>query len=197
MLADILVETLRTETADKVNNFDFPSEYAHLILHQNTVGWRQLFLGRFVHKWKALEAKDLARIPKKHKKTHHTASAWVNGMIKIIWQHVHKLWIKRNGHQHGVDTNTQEISLYEASANKTANKTEDLYAIRHLIKLRNKSLFYATLEDHLKSEPTSRGLRQWLLTWKPVILASFEQAKWTGLLIITTLEGNWASAITK
>ena len=55
-------------------------------------------------------------------------------------------------------------------------QTATLYEIRDDVLPRDHSLFYSTLEEHHRREPTSLGLNQWLYTWQPVILSSVKTA---------------------
>ena len=55
-------------------------------------------------------------------------------------------------------------------------QTAALYEIRENVLPRDKKYFYESITEHHEKEPTSRGLRQWLSTWEPVLLRSAQEA---------------------
>ena len=95
----------------------------------------------------------------------------------LHWEHIYANWEDRNRALHGYDANSREAALLLLAQ----KETENLYEIRDQVLSRDKDLFYTTIDTHYKQEPTSRGLRQWLNTWKPVLLHSLEESKKRGL----------------
>ena len=84
--------------------------------------------------------------------------------------HVRQNWESRNSAQHGIDPITRELALY----GQAQREITELYNYHHSVLPGDKTLFYATLTIHWEMEPTSNGLRQWLNTWKPVVLQSIQ-----------------------
>jgi hypothetical protein len=79
--------------------------------------------------------------------------------------------------QHGIDEASREVAqLAEAK-----RETEALYSIKNRVMPVDRDLFYSTIDTHYEQEPTSRGLRQWLHTWKPLLLQSAQQARTIGV----------------
>ena len=92
-------------------------------------------------------------------------SLFVSGSIKILWDHLHKLWIKRKEDTHGSNPETQEVAAYA----QAQREVEALYDMRHLVQPSDQSLFYSFLEQHFATDTTSISLRSWINTWRPVI----------------------------
>lgn len=100
--------------------------------------------------------------------THKRATIWQTQVIVHIWRFSALNWVTRNNNLHGVTREEQENVLYHLAK----QETQDLYLKQHLVIPRDWNLFYSTVEEHCQHEPTSQRLRQWLFTWKPVILQS-------------------------
>ena len=170
-LADILCEAVKQWLCgNEVILSGFPDIYKDLIVNQSNVGWSQLFLGRFVLEWAELQQEFLKSVPKVNKKK--SGTTWVTKVISIMWTHVCKEWDLRNSHQHGIDAETREVKLVEQAIKQTAA----LYEIRDNVLPRDKQYFYESITEHHEKEPTSRGLRQWLSTWEPVLLRNAQES---------------------
>ena len=145
------------------------------------MGWEQIFLGRFVTEWSELQQEFLKS--KSHKKKKHSGTTWVTGITSVIWKNVNIVWDERNGQQHGLDAIAKEHKLH-AMAMK---QIEELYKYKNDVLPRHQELFYDTLDQHHDQEPTSKGIRQWIRTWEPVVLRSVEDAKKFGTRGITAI----------
>jgi hypothetical protein len=181
-LASILKEVILSQLRNLSPTFsEHPALYHKLLNQQHRIGWHQLFLGRFATEWRILQDDYLTTIPSK--KREHSGTIWVLSITTIIWKHMRSNWDERNGAQHGIDAATREATKYaQAFAETTA-----LYSIRGQVTPRDRDLFYTTLEEHKLKEPTATGLRQWLNTWKPVILQSIKNSDRTGSHRIQTI----------
>ena len=169
MLEEILLDGLAAWFQDPTHPIlsrEYPLEYHNLLRHQQQVGWIQLFLGRFVVEWRELQSAYLRQLHNVEAKL--SGVTWVVGIAHILWAHLFDLWEIRNSVKHGVDATSREAALAERARRETAA----LYDIRDNVLPRDRDLFYTTLEDHWAAESSSRGLRQWVNTWKPVILRS-------------------------
>ena len=152
----------------------YPTLYNTLLAKQAAVGWEQLFLGRFVNEWREIQEGHLSRLPTRTK--HQTGTTWVTKVTNIIWKHVYLNWEHRNSAQHGVDAESREAILLATAT----RETEALYDIRDDVLPRDQELYYTSLEAHCEQETTSRGMRQWLNTWKPVLLHSLKEGQRLG-----------------
>ena len=170
-LLDILIEGLKSWFEQRKPEFNMhTAAHVNLIRKQSRAGWDQLLFGRFVQEWRDIQDDHLRK--NKEYKQHQNGRAWVVKTIEIIWGHVYTTWEIRNAALHGVVESAQELARIETAK----RETEAVYEIREDVLPRDHDVFYATLEEHYEQEPTSRGLRQWLLTWKPTLLQSAKQA---------------------
>jgi hypothetical protein len=174
-LSAILLYSLATWLSDQQVIIPvMSSTYASLISNQYRAGWEQLLFGRFVLEWAELQEEYLSSLPSRSK--YHSGKIWVTTVNQIIWKHVYAAWESRNDDQHGVDAASREIAL----ATMARKQTAALYDIRDDVLPRDHSLFYSSIEEHHRREPTARGLQQWLSTWQPVLLLSVKTATLLG-----------------
>jgi hypothetical protein len=154
-----------------MTTIEFDAIYQPLITRQHSVGWHQLLMGRFVTEWQFLQDAYLSTIPSSNRKR-LSGQRWVTTIITLIWHHLHINWLSRNNDLHGVDAISREQALIAIAQQETAS----LYTLRHQVLPRDRQLFYSTVAIHFEKETTSRGLRQWISTWKPVILQSVKDS---------------------
>ena len=55
-------------------------------------------------------------------------------------------------------------------------QTVTLYEYKDIVVPCDRKHFYKDLDEHLSFETSSRGLRQWINTWEPVVLKSVKDA---------------------
>ena len=82
-LGDLLITSLSKWLHNEPVIFsDFPPIYNSLIFHQTRIGWKQLFVGRFVYEWSDLQQDYLVlqRIVSKK----YLGTSWITGVIQII-----------------------------------------------------------------------------------------------------------------
>ena len=144
----------------------FGEVYNILIKQQAAVGWKQLILGRFVHEWSILQEEFLRSMPNRPK--HSSGTRWVIGVTSVVWKHLRKEWETQNSARHGIDDETKEKARIEQAQREIVT----MYEMKNDVLPRDRELFYATTEEHFEKETSSLALRQWLSTWKPVLLQS-------------------------
>jgi hypothetical protein len=144
----------------------FGETYDILIKQQASVGWMQLLLGRFVHEWSLLQEEFLRTITNRPKNS--SGTGWVIGVTTIMWKHIRKEWETRNSARHGIDDVTKELARIEQAKREIVS----MYELKDEVLPRDRELYYETTEAHFEREKTSLALRQWLSTWKPVLLKS-------------------------
>jgi hypothetical protein len=166
-LTRVLLDNMKKWLADQpVVATDYPPMYREMITKQTAAGWNQIFLGRFVKEWIQFQEDSLGTIS--NRKPKQSGAIWLQGIITIIWQHVHQEWETRNKARHGHDAETQEIARLEQAQRETA----EIYATREQINPEYQDVFYDSLEEHFQAEPTALGLRQWLNTWQLTVVPS-------------------------
>ena len=101
----------------------------------------------------------------------------MTGLISIIWNNVHDCWLTRNGAKHGTDAASKEIARQEEAKREITH----LYGLRQQMLPSDRELLYNSPEEHFVRDPTSRGMRQWINTWKHVVLRGVNMSKKRGL----------------
>jgi hypothetical protein len=174
-LASILKESILAQLRNSRPTFGEHSAIYHkLLLQQHQIGWHQIFLGRFAEEWRVLQDDFLTSVT--NRKRQHSGTLWVLNITTIIWKHMRQNWDDRNDAQHGIDAETREAAQYS----QALAETMVLYEKRHTVQPCDRDLFYLNMEEHKEKEPSATGLRQWLSTWKPVILQSMKEGTRTG-----------------
>ena len=93
---------------------------------------------------------------------------WLIGIITVIWTHIHENWETWNEAHNGTDTSAQESAKYEIMKQEMMA----LYKHCHKVVPRDRDIFFTTTEEHFAQEPMSKGIQEWLNTWKPILLQS-------------------------
>ena len=133
-----------------------------------------MFVRRFVFEWSNLQQDYIVLQTIVSKK--HSGTSWITGLIQIIWNHVYHNWEARNADLHGVDAATRESAQYV----QAQRETEEIYSQCSLVQPRDRDVFYSNTNEHFQEEPTDHGLRQWLNTWKLLLLRSIQDSTATG-----------------
>ena len=139
-LGDLLITSLSKWLHNEPAIFsDFPPIYNSLIFHQTRIGWKQLFVGRFIYEWSNLQQNYLVlqRIISKK----YSGTSWITGVIQIIWKHVYQNWDARNADLHGVDAAMRESAKYA----QAQRETEEIYSQCSLVQPRDRDVFYFQL----------------------------------------------------
>ena len=146
----------------------YPQELHSIIRQQNSIGWRQVFNGRFSKAWASLQDLHYSRernsLPPSLKKM--TGTAWQSQLIRHVWNAWYTLWISRNSDLHGYDNATRQA----AERRELERAVGNIYTQRHLLEPRVEQLLYPEVQDHIV-HPTSR-LRNWLSTVTPLMQES-------------------------
>ena len=135
-LGDLLITSLSKWIRNELAIFsNFPPIYNSLIFHQTRIGWKQLFVGRFVYEWSNLQQDYLVlqRIVSKK----YLGTSWITGVIQIIWKHVYQNWDARNADLHGVDAATRESAKFA----QAQRETEEIDTQCSLVQPRDQDVF--------------------------------------------------------
>ncbi|KAI2507325.1 hypothetical protein MHU86_7161 [Fragilaria crotonensis] len=135
MLSELMLDGIRkwfssSEKEIALNPDDYHASVRQIILHQNRIGWSQLFMGRFSVTWAQQQRQYQLRQRGETDKEPHT-SAWQVNLILVVWEQWHTLWKQRNGEVHGHDERTKA----EASRRDVRRQLTEIY--------RNRSLYEA------------------------------------------------------
>ena len=171
-LTHLLVEGIYWSLQDSPleNVSQYPHSLQSIIQSQESIGWDQLFSGRFSMQWRTLHHQQLQERGYQINRI-NSGIPWVTSIIRILWKHIHQVWIHRNQVRHGATFSEQlekqrqlcvaEVSLYYDY------KTNDLLAPDL-----PEHIFYPTLQEHLHKESKLSELDQWLCNYRDIILTS-------------------------
>ncbi|KAG7369751.1 hypothetical protein IV203_027497 [Nitzschia inconspicua] len=76
-----------------------PERIAHLLHSQTTIGWDNFLLGWWSKHWTTLQLQYLQRNNIEVKNKNH-GLLWSSNIIRLMWDHCHKEWIRRNKARH-------------------------------------------------------------------------------------------------
>ena len=93
----------------------------------------------------------------------YSGTSWITEVTQIIWNHVYSNWEARNADLHGIDATMCEQAQYT----QAQRETDEIYSQRQP---RDWDVFYSNTNEHFQKESMARRLKQWLNTWKPLIL---------------------------
>ena len=166
-LAMLLTECLRSWLHDVPPSFPtVPLPYQRAVASQLTIGLEQVFMGRFSLHWSRLQ--DQFLISQDISSPLFSGSRLISSTITIIWHHVHRLWLQRNNDIHGDTPQSIEASAYSQAQREVL----EVYSLRSQVQSADSVLFYDSPQVHFTYATTSIQLRNWLNTWRPVILRS-------------------------
>jgi hypothetical protein len=147
-----------------------PPHLHDLCTEQDSIGWNQLFLGRFSKKWVELQTTFIHNSGLTPNYC-NLGTPWLKQIIHFIWSECKKLWSLRNEAQHVKDEEAQLARRYE----QCRRETEWLYGFKdECIAAHRTDIFHNTLQEHCCIERTERQLRTWIHCHKKAILASVE-----------------------
>ena len=175
MLSVLMLDGIRqwfssSEKEIALNPDDYHASVRQIILHQNRIGWSQLFMGRFSVTWAQQQRQYQLRQRGATDKEPHT-SAWQVNLILVVWEQWHMLWKQRNGEVHGHDERTKA----EASRRDVRRQLEEIYRNRSLYEENVQRLLHHNVTEH---EQHSLGVtKNWLSINAPIFRESYRRVK--------------------
>jgi hypothetical protein len=155
---------------------DYPASLHTLINDQNTIGWNQIFRGRMVTEWAALQQQSLSdngcQTPSL------SGRSWVATVVSTIWMRFFELWNARNQIVHGVHLN--DVTVIQKS--KLLDELRELHSRRASFHRSDLPFLIAQHDDeaHKIDEFVAQNyvstLRTWLRMWKPTFAAGAKLA---------------------
>jgi hypothetical protein len=145
-----------------------------LCSEQESIGWKQLFLGRLSKKWVDLQTAFIHNSSLAPNYCNHGTPLWLKQIIHFIWSECRKLWslVLRNEARHDKHEEAQLARRYE----QCRRETEWLYGFKdECIAAHHAGIFHNTLQEHYCIERTKRQLRTWIHCHKKAILASVKK----------------------
>ena len=144
----------------------YPAELHPLIRFQTSIGWRQLFNGRFCKQWGDIQSAHLYRIRHHLPDKHNTGQKWQVAIITVIWENWYNLWKMRNADVHGRDSASRVL----AEKREVARRLAMIYDQRNHMEPSVQELLYSDIQTHLK-QPTW-VIQNWLAIQGPGFMTS-------------------------
>jgi hypothetical protein len=186
-LAQVLVQGIAQwlKGTDKLSPDDFPPKYRRLIMHQNGIGWRQLFNGRMCTEWariqddfihidslrRAEKERHMNTQPQRQKPRYRNGTQWTSEVISVLWSQWYKVWVQRNAAIHGHDQASRALKQQQTDA----HRLQSIYQSRHLLEPSVQDLLFDTIEEHQQSRSHST-IHNWLSIHETTFIQSVKQA---------------------
>jgi hypothetical protein len=128
-----------------------------------------VFQGRISKSWQSLQQYHYSGLkPVKGR----DGMSWSHCILSYVFTEWLSLWEARNKAVHGKDDLTRAQAKHDS---QVIRELDILYSHRHHVLQQDRSLFYDDFESH-QEQPT-RSIRQWLNTYKDLLLHSLKEAK--------------------
>jgi hypothetical protein len=159
----------------------YPTKYRALIESQQEIGWDQLYKGRWSVEWRTIQ--DEFADKNNLAKHTHNGQSWVLSIGRLLLDQWLELWKIRNAERHGKDVELQ----HQIRRQSLESELVELHNYRNKVCPADRSLFHASVAEHLAQHPTLESLEEWIYTHKDAIKASTTQAISLGIVQNRTL----------
>ena len=159
-----------------LNEENYPAQYSTLIHQQNTIGWDQLYRGRWSKEWSRLH-RMYAGSQLAWEAQEQEGSKWVTYHGTILLQRWMKLWTLRNQERHGEDQQAHHRNRYTILLKELTT----LYELRNEVTPRDRSIFFSSVAQHMEAKPDLNNIEDWIHTHRTAIRASAQQAQQHGI----------------
>ena len=154
---------------DNIPDIQYPPRYHQLIHTQNTIGWGQVYKGRWSKEWGRLQAQYTHRNALADTRRGHPWALTLGRLMIDQWLEV---WSIRNNERHGKDKEQyNQVRLQAAHAELTA-----LYRYKDQVCPSDRSLFYESVEEHLFHQSSIEQIEEYIKINRAAIKASVNQA---------------------
>ena len=144
----LLTEMIHSWLANVPPSFPTVSlPYQSLITQQRCIGFAHIFFGRFTTQWRTLQ--DLYLSTTDYQSRSVSGTHFVTGTIKLMWNHIHALWLTRNHNLHGDSPQTIEAASYAQAQREVLA----LYDLRTRLPPSERDIFYSSPEHTLQRKP--------------------------------------------
>lgn len=177
LLTQILVDALQLWFTHPTDSFsmdhrNYPPEASRLIHHQNAIGWKQIFMGRFGLTWSDMQEDFYVSRPHINASPkRRTGQRWQVLVIGIIWKHWRILWKQRNQDLHGADEKQQQRALNL----QVRRELHEIYDAQAHLEPSVRALLHKDITSHLE-KPTWVN-RHCLAIHAPLVKASIKRAR--------------------
>ena len=166
----------------------YEDEYRRLILSQNSIGWKHVFMGRFSNDWAAHQDDFYFTNPGINPKKRRSGERWQVALIGVVWESWYEVWKARNQDVHGADA-TQKATIERRDVLRSLRV---IYDKRRMYEPSSQELLMKDIRDH--EGHTTRQLKNWLAINEPVFQISFRRAKKAAIAGMKSIRHYFSSA---
>jgi hypothetical protein len=163
----------------------YDDEYERLIVHQNRIGWKHIFLGRFCWEWVDLQDAHYVTRPNSTGKKRRKGAKWQVAIIGRMWDTWYLLWESRNTDLHGADAR-QRALVERRNALQTLR---ELYALRNQYEPTVRELLMADVRDH--EVKSTWHIQTWLQINESIFRTSLKRVTKLATAGMRSLKSSW------
>ena len=190
LLLDATRQWLYSGTANQPDDIpqceQYPEELHPLIRAQTSIGWRQLFNGRFCQHWGDIQNSHLYRIRNDLPTKNNSGQKWQVTIITLIWEQWYDLWKLRNEDVHGKDDAARAI----AEKREVTRRLAAIYSQRNHMEPSFQALLFPDIQTHLE-QPTW-VIQNWLTIRAPGFLSSIRAVKTKAIQNVRSIRSYFA-----
>ncbi len=164
----ISAEPNKAKDDPEVDMRGVPLEYKTLADGQNSLGWYNLWYGRYHLEWDRYQRRYLTLVGETDEEPTGEPK-WIRAITLTIWRHCHIRWTIR------CDTQYSESPTNNFKREQILHQIQTLYTMKDRLLQQHQYMFNTTLEEWA-SLPTTH-LSEWILKYKPVIKKCLNTAK--------------------
>jgi hypothetical protein len=138
----------------------YPPQYHCLLTNQATIGWDQVYRGRWSTEWIRLQTEYQA-----HQGQNSKATSWILGLSRLLVDQWLLAWKLRNEQRHGDDQNRHS----KLRAQIIHSQMQELYTFQQQVLPCDRSIFHESLEAHLLQSSLD-ALESWINTYQEAIV---------------------------
>lgn len=143
-----------------------PDRHKLLFHAQSEIGWNQLWQGRWSIQWVHLHDEM-----KKLNNWRTNGEQYMTHAIKMMWTHMHQIWIQRNQHQHGIDTSSQDLQ----ARRRLSPQVQAIYNKASTLDAQDRTHFETPIATIL--ELPARQLETWVFKHHKFLKEAIKRAK--------------------
>ncbi|KAI2493958.1 hypothetical protein MHU86_20566 [Fragilaria crotonensis] len=163
----------------------YDDEYERLIVQQNRIGWKHIFLGRFSCEWADLQDAHYVTRPNYNSKKSRKGAKWQVAIIGRLWDDWYLLWESRNNDLHGA--NAQQHAVLERQ--RAVQTLRELYALRNHYEPSVQELLMDDVREH--EAKSTWHIKTWLQLNESVLRTSMQRATRRAIAGMKTIKSYW------
>ena len=153
----------------------YPVRFHALIIAQNSIGWDQLYKGRWSHEWCKAQNHYNTQQPPERKTL--PGQLWTLSFARLLIDQWLKLWKIRNEQRHGKDEDQRK----QVRRQLLTAALHELYTYKDKVCPVDRHIFYPTAADHLQHQHSLQTIEDWIHTYSDAIKTSAKHAHILGI----------------